>query len=99
MVYGFAQDNDGDRLRAWVVLNLAMFRQHVQDGHINRWKISRQHNRKSGEEFVGYPILNIARCAQCLGAIVDDFGHPWLAYELRKELYTQPALPLDGGRS
>lgn len=81
MVYGFAAKNNGDRLRAWIVLNLHMFRQHVQEAHVNRWTPTREHNQVTGEDFLAYPILNIARCARCLGAIVDNHGHPWLAYE------------------
>lgn len=89
MIYGFAADNAGDRLRAWTVLNLAMFRQHVSEKHVNLWTPTRQHNQ-SGEDFIAFPILSIVRCLRCAGAIVDNHGHPWLDFELRPALFEVP---------
>jgi hypothetical protein len=102
MIYGFAADNHGDRLRSWVVLNLHIFRQHVSEDHVNRWRPTRQHNRpdRGGEEFLAYPILNMTRCPRCLGAVLDDVvigddgrerSRAWLAAELHPELL-QPTL-------
>lgn len=84
MVYGFAADDEGDRLRAWIVLNLAIFRQHVADKHVNRWELQYKTNPDDGIKFVAYPIMNIVRCQRCLGAIHQTQGHGWLDYELSK---------------